>query len=55
MIEVPLTKTMLVAVTPPKVTLLASFKFVPLIVIAVPPNVVPEFGDRLAMVGAGVT
>jgi len=52
-IEVALTTTTLVAAAPPKVTLLAPVKFVPLIVIGVPPNVVPEFGDRLAMVGAG--
>ena len=52
-IEVPLTRTKLVAGTPPKVTLLAPVKFAPLIAIAVPPNVVPEFGDRLAIVGAG--
>ena len=54
-IEVPLTTTKLVAATPPKVTLLAPVKFAPLMVTVVPPNVVPEFGDRLAMVGAGVT
>ena len=55
MIEVPLTTTTLVAAAPPKVTLLAPVKFAPLMVTVVPPNVVPEFGDRLAMVGAGVT
>ena len=54
-IEVALTTTTLVAATPPTVTLLAPVKFVPVIVKAVPPNVVPKVGAMLAMVGAGTT
>ena len=50
--EVLDTTTTLVAVTPPTVTLLAPVKFVPVIVIAVPPRVVPEIGEILAIVGA---
>ena len=54
-IEVALTTKTLVAGTPPTVTLLAPVKFVPVIVKAVPPNVVPKVGAMLAMVGAGTT
>ena len=43
----------LVAATPPNVTLLASVKFVPVIVIAVPPRVVPEDGLTPEIVGVG--
>ena len=53
--EVALTTTTLVAATPPTVTLLAPVKFVPVIVKAVPPNVVPDVGEMLATVGAGTT
>ena len=52
-INVSLRTTTLVAATPPTVTLLALSKFVPAIVIAVPPKVDPEVGEILAMVGAG--
>ena len=55
MIEVALTTTTLVAATPPTVTLLAPVKFVPVIVKAVPPNVVPNVGAMLMMVGSGTT
>lgn len=51
---VALTTTTLVAATPPTVTLLAPVKLVPVMVMAVPPNVEPEVGLRLMMVGAGV-
>ena len=51
-IDVALTTTTLVAATPPTVTLLAPVKFVPVIVKAVPPNVEPDVGEMLAMVGA---
>ena len=50
--EVALTTTTLVAATPPTVTLLAPVKFVPVMVIAVPPANGPEDGLTLAMVGA---
>jgi hypothetical protein len=45
----------LVAAIPPTVTLLASVKFVPVIVIAVPPRVVPEVGLTPEIVGVGTT
>jgi hypothetical protein len=54
-IEVALATTTLVAGTPPTVTLLAPVKFVPVMVKAVPPNVVPVVGEMLVMVGAGTT
>ena len=38
------TTTTLVAAMPPTVTLIAPVKFAPVIVIAVPPAVAPEFG-----------
>ena len=53
-IEVASTTTTLVAATPPIVTLLAPLKLSPVIVIAVPPAVVPEVGETLAIVGAGI-
>ena len=53
--EVALTTTKLVAATPPTVTLLAPVKFVPVMVIAVPPLIAPEVGETLAMVGASTT
>ena len=53
-IEVASTTTTLVAATPPTVTLLAPVKLVPVMVIAVPPAVVPEVGETLAIVGAGI-
>ena len=49
------TTTTLVAATPPTVTLLAPVKFVPVMVIAVPPRVVPEDGLTLEMVGTETT
>ena len=51
-IVVEFTTTTLVAATPPTVTLLAPVKFVPVIVKAVLPKVVPDVGDTLVMVGA---
>ena len=45
----------LVAATPPTVTLLAPVKFVPVMVIAVPPRVVPDDGLTLEIVGSGTT
>ena len=53
-IEVASTTTTLVAATPPTVTLLAPVKLVPVMVIVVPPAVVPEVGETLAIVGAGI-
>ena len=50
-VPAPFTTT-LVAVAPPTVTLLAPVKFVPVMVIAVPPANGPEDGLTLAMVGA---
>ena len=52
---VALTTTILVAALPPTVTLVAPVKFVPLMVIEVPPNVVPELGLTLVIVGNGTT
>ena len=49
--DVALTTTRFVAATPPTVTLLAPVKFVPVIVIAVPPFVEPVFGLTLTIVG----
>ena len=49
------TTTTLVAATPPMVTLDAPVRFVPVIVIAVPPNVDPDVGETEDTVGAGAT
>ena len=49
------TTTTLVAATPPTVTLLAPVRFVPVIVIAVPPRVEPLVGVTDVIVGAGTT
>ena len=54
-IEVALTTTILVAETPPTFTLVAPVKLVPVMVIEVPPNVVPELGLTLVIVGNGTT
>ena len=51
-IVVEFTTTTLVAATPPTVTLLAPVKFVPIIVIVVPPVAGPLDGLTLATVGA---
>ena len=48
------TTTTLVAATPPTVTLDAPVSAVPVIVIAVPPNVDPDVGETEDTVGAGV-
>lgn len=48
---VELTTTTLVAAVPPKVTVAPVAKFVPVIVTAVPPAVVPLVGDTLVTVG----
>ena len=48
---VALTTTTAVAAAPPKVTLLAPVKLVPVIVTACPPAVEPLFGATLATVG----
>ena len=53
-IEVALTTTTLVAGTPPTVTLLAPVKFVPVIVIGVPPANTPVFGFTELIVGAAI-
>jgi hypothetical protein len=49
------TTTTLAAATPPTVTLDAPVRFVPVIVIAVPPNVDPDVGETEDTVGAGAT
>ncbi len=54
-IDVSLTTTMLVAAFAPIFTTVAPVKFVPVIVIAVPPAKTPEFGFTNVMVGNGVT
>ena len=51
-IDVSLTTTTLVAGLPPTVTLLAPVKFVPVMVIAVPPAIDPDDGLTLVIVGA---
>ena len=51
-IDVSLTTTTLVAGLTPTVTLLASVKFVPVIVMAVPPVMSPTFGLTDEIVGA---
>ncbi len=51
-IDVSLTTTTLVAGLTPTVTLLAPVKFVPVIVMAVPPAVDPDDGLTLVIVGA---
>ena len=53
--EVALTTITLVAETPPTFTLVAPVKLVPLMVIEVPPNVVPDVGLTLVIVGNGTT
>ena len=53
--EVLDTTTMFVAAMPPTVTLVAPVKLVPVMVIEVPPNVVPEVGLTLVIVGNGTT
>ena len=50
--DVSLTTTTLVAATPPTVTLDPPIKFVPVIVIAVPPVMSPTFGLTEEIVGA---
>jgi len=52
-IEVALTTTTLVAATPFTFTLVAPVKLVPVIVNAVPPEVVPEVGAMEVIVGVG--
>ena len=54
-IEVALTTTTLVAAIPPTFTLVAPVKFVPVMVIAVPPVVDPVAGLTLEIVGAKTT
>ena len=49
------TTTMLVAATPPTVTLVVPVRFVPVIVIDVPPRVEPLVGLTDVRVGAGTT
>ena len=53
--EVALTTITPVAATPPTFTLVAPVKLVPVMVIEVPPNVVPDVGLTLVMVGTGTT
>ena len=48
------TTTTLVAATPPTVTLVAPVRFVPVIVIGVPPAVEPEVGVTEEMAGSAV-
>ena len=52
---VALTTTTLIAALPPTFTLVAPVKLVPVMVIEVPPNVVPELGLTLVIVGNGTT
>jgi len=54
-IDVSLTTTTLVAAFAPIFTTVAPVKFVPVMVIAVPPANTPEFGFTNVMVGNGVT
>ena len=54
-IEVAETTVTLVHAEPPTVTVEALPKFVPVIVIAVPPAVEPDVGDTAVTVGAGAT
>ena len=51
--EVLDTTRMFVAAMPPTVTLIAPVKLVPVMVIEVPPNVVPDVGETLVIVGTG--
>jgi len=51
--EVVDTTTIFVAAMPPTVTLVVPVKLVPVMVIEVPPNVVPDVGETLVMVGTG--
>ena len=53
-IEVALTTTTLVADAPPTVTLLAPVKFIPVMVIAVPPAKTPVFGFTELIVGRAI-
>ena len=54
-IEVAETTITLVHAEPPTVTVEPLAKFVPVIVIDVPPAVEPDVGDTAVTVGAGVT
>jgi hypothetical protein len=57
-IDVELLTVTLVPAVPPKLTVAPEIKFVPVIVMVSPPEVVPDVGERLVMVGvrgAGVT
>lgn len=49
------TTVKLVTATPPNFTLLAPSKFVPVMVIAVPPSVVPNVGDTKVSVGTDMS
>jgi len=51
-ISVEETTVKLVAATPPKRTLVAPVKFVPVMVTVVPPVLGPEVGETLVTVGA---
>lgn len=53
-ILVLLTTTTFVAAVPPNVTVAPVAKFVPVIVTAVPPAVVPLLGDTLVTVGVPI-
>ena len=54
-IDVDETTTTFVAATAPTFTLVASVKFVPVMVISVAPVMGPEFGLTLEIVGAEMT
>jgi hypothetical protein len=54
-IDVALTTVTEVAAAPPKVTLVAPLKFVPVMVTACPPPVGPEEGDTAVTVGGPPT
>ncbi len=54
-IDVDETTTTFVAATAPTFTLVASVKFVPVMVISVAPVMGPEFGLTLEIVGAEIT
>ena len=53
-IDVAETTTTLVQALPPTVTAAPAAKFVPVMVIAVPPAVLPEVGETEVMVGAEI-
>jgi hypothetical protein len=53
-IVVAFTTDTLVAAAPPTLTVAPDTKFVPVIVIDVPPAIGPELGDTVVIVGSGL-